>query len=310
VKRRVAALVAAASCVCAAAGCGLGAGDEQGGAGAQIRVTRDFGHHLVGAAHEDAVREDQTVMRFLHSDFDVGTSDGGRFVQSIEGLKGAGSEGQKDWFFWVNGVESDRGAADYEVKPGARVQWDYRDWSASMRVPAIVGAFPQPLDGGWEDKRRPVRLECEESSSKACTDVKKRLDGVGIPVSESSIGAPYTETVIRVLVGRWPALRQSVSLLEDGPKDSGVFATFAKDGRSLALLDGAGDTAREVEPGDGTGIVAALFPRTDQLSWVITGLDQPAVDSAADALSAKRLRDAFAVAVTGSKTEKLPLEVP
>lgn len=307
--RRVVALVAASCCVLAS-GCGLGAGDEQAGGGAQIRVTRDFGHHLVGTAHEDAVREDQTVMRFLHSDFDVGTSDGGRFVQSIDGLKGAGSEGQKDWFFWVNGVESDRGAADYEVKPGARVQWDYRDWRSTMRVPAIVGAFPQPLDGGWEGKRRPVRIECDQSTATACKEVKQRLDDVGVPVSESSIGAPYTETVIRVLVGRWTALRQSIAMLEGDPKDSGVFARFAKDGSSLALLDGDGDVAREVKPGDGTGIVAAMFPRTDQLSWVITGLDEPAVDAAAGALSAKTLRDAFAVAVTGSKTEKLPLEAP
>ena len=91
--------------------------------------------------------------------------------------------------------------------------------------------------------------------------------------SGSSVGAPYTETIIRVIVGRWKALRQSVSQLEDDPQRSGVFARFAKDGSSLDLLDAAGEPRATVEPGDGTGLVAALFPRTDQLAWVVTGLD-------------------------------------
>ena len=38
------------------------------------------------------MREDQTVMRLLRSEFDVDTRFGGRFVQSIDGLKGAGAD--------------------------------------------------------------------------------------------------------------------------------------------------------------------------------------------------------------------------
>ena len=42
---------------------------------------------------------------------------GGRFVQSIEGV--AGDAGAKrDWFYFVNGVEADRGAAEYRLRPG------------------------------------------------------------------------------------------------------------------------------------------------------------------------------------------------
>ena len=308
-QRRTLALVATLACALLA-GCGLGPGEEREGEGAQLRVTRDFGHRLLDVAREDALREDQTVMRFLRSDFDVATSDGGNFVQSIEGLKGGGSEGQQDWFYWVNGVESGRGAAEYELAGGDLVQWDYRDWRAAMRVPAIVGAFPEPLARGWEGERRPVRLECEQARSAACKQVEARLEAVDVPVSNSSVGAPYTETLIRVLVGRWPALRQSVSALERGPADSGVFATFADDRRSLELLDGAGKPARRVEPGDGTGLVAALFPREEQLAWVVTGLDDRAVEAAAGALRPRTLRDAFAVAVTGAEAEKLPLEAP
>ena len=70
-------------------GCGLGAGEEQEG-GAELRVTRDFGHEELGSARSTRVREDQTVMRLLRSEFDVETRFGGRFVQSIDGLEGRG----------------------------------------------------------------------------------------------------------------------------------------------------------------------------------------------------------------------------
>jgi hypothetical protein len=289
-------------------GCGLGAGEERAGAGAQVVVTRDFGHRQLGSLSEDAVREDQTVMRLLRSKFDVTTRYGGRFVQSIDGLSGKGAAGQRDWFFWVNGIESDLGAAEYTLSPGDHVQWDYRDWRATMRVPAIVGAFPEPLEHGWKGKRRPVRVECEQADSNACEHVRRQLTDAGVPVSGASLGAPYTEKIVRVIVGRWKALRQSVSQLERGPQESGVFVRFAEDGGSLDLLDPSGASARTVRPGDGTGLVAALFPQPDQLTWVVTGLDDGGVEAAAGALDVGALRDAFAVAATPAGSEKLPLE--
>jgi hypothetical protein len=303
---RVALLLLLAA-VAALTGCGLGPGEEREGDGVTLTVTRDFGEHQLGSLQTESVREDQTVMRLLRSKFDVQTRFGGRFVQGIDGLEWDGAQGRRDWFFYVNGVESDVGAAEYELEPGDRVQWDYRDWRATMRVPAIVGAFPQPLRSGWKGDRRPVRLECERPRGSTCERVRERLHVADVPVSSATLGAPYTETLIRVLVGRWPAVRQSVSQLEHGPQESGVFARFAADGRALELLDAAGEPARTVTPTDGTGLVAALFPREDQLAWVITGLDDRAVATAAGALREADLRDAFAVAVTGSSVERLPL---
>jgi hypothetical protein len=136
----------------AGGGCGLGAGDEREGS-VQLRVTRDFGRTELGSARLESLREDQTVMRFLRSEFDVETRYGGRFVQAIDGLEGGGAGGERDWFFWVNGVEGEVGAGEYELSDGDRIQWDYRDWGAAMRVPAIVGAFPEPFLNGIEGSR-------------------------------------------------------------------------------------------------------------------------------------------------------------
>src|SRR6185436_10032571 len=111
----------------------------------------------------------------------VSTRFGGRFVQSIDGLSGKGATGQVDWFFFVNGVEADKGAAEWQVSPGDRIQWDRRDWSAAMRVPAIVGAYPEPFLNGVGGKRRPVRVECDDAHARACKDARRRLEAAGVP---------------------------------------------------------------------------------------------------------------------------------
>lgn len=305
---RVLAALACAAAVALPAGCGLGEGDEQAG-GATLRVTRDFGRAELGSADTETLRDGGTVMRFLRSEFDVETRFGGGFVQSIDGLAGEGSSGRRDWFFFVNGIESDVGAAEYELSPGDRVQWDLRHWGAAMRVPAIVGAYPEPFRSGIGGKRRPVRVECEEAAAEPCRDAKDSLERAGVPVSGSSLGAPGTETVTRLVVARWPQARivRGAPALEDGPQASGVFARFGADGRSLELLDEDGKVARTIRPGDGTALVAALRPRDDELIWLVTALDEEGLAAGVAALREKRLRDAFAVAVTGRTVEKLPL---
>jgi hypothetical protein len=310
--RRARALLAAllvAGLTPAAMGCGLGEGNERAGGGASLRVTRDFGHEELGSARLDSVREGQTVMRMLRSDFEVTTRFGGRFVQSIDGVEGRGVGGQVDWFYWVNGLEADKGAAEWEVLPGDRIQWDHRDWSATMRIPAIVGAYPEPFASGIEGKRRPVRVECEQVGSPACDAARQRLRDEGVSTSGSSLGAPGTEAVTRLVVARWPRARivRGAGGLEDGPESSGVFARFSRDGNSLDLLDEHGETARRVERGDGVGLVLALQPRAEELVWIVTALDVAGLEAGVRALDERRLRDAFAVAVTGDRVEKLPL---
>lgn len=303
--RRALALLA---CAVVGAGCGIGEGDERPG-GATLRVTRDFGRAELGEAATDTLREGGTVMRFLRSKFDVETRFGGGFVQAIDGRAGEGPVGRRDWFFFVNGIESDVGAAEYELSPGDRVQWDLRDWEGAMRVPAIVGAYPEPFRSGIQGKRRPVRVECEDAEAEPCRDARAALESSGVPVSGASLGAPGTETVTRLVVARWPRVRivRGAPSLEQGPQASGVFARLDRAGRSMELLDENGDVARTVRRGDGTALVAALRPVDEELVWLVTALDEAGLEAGVAALKEERLRDAFAVAVTGSTVEKLPL---
>jgi hypothetical protein len=290
----------------AAGGCGLGEGEEREG-GAELRVTRDFGHARLGQAKVDRVREGQTVMRLLRSRFDVETRFGGRFVQEIRGLEGRGASGRRDWFYFVNGREAGVGAADYELSPGDVVQWDYRRWDGAMRVPAIVGAYPEPFVHGEEGKRLPVRVECTDEAGSACREVTRRLRAHGVKSGRASLGSSGTTNVARVVVGPWRDARlvRAVAALERGPDRSGVFARFRADGRSLALLDGGGRQVRRAP--SGTGLVAATSPAENELVWLVSGVDDRGVAAAARALDPRKLRDAYAVAVTGSTTTKLPV---
>ena len=290
----------------ALAGCGLGPGEERE-AGAELRVTRDFGHELLGTAREDKVREDQTVMRFLQSEREVETRYGGKFVQSIDGLSGSGTVGRADWFFFVNGFEADVGAADFELSPHDVVQWDHRDWRAAMRVPAIVGAYPEPFLHGYRGKRLPVRVECEDDDSRACHEAKDRLREAGVPATGAAIGVAGgdREELLRVLVAKWERARdvRAAASLEDGPGESGVFARFTDEG--LELLDERGEPVRTAPPG--TGLVAMTALGDDALVLALTGLDDAGVEAAAEALDPETLRDAFALAVTPDGPVKLPV---
>ena len=302
-RRFSAVAVGAALCL---AGCGFGEGEEREG-GADLRVTTDFGHRELGAATLETVHEDDTVMRLLQSEYDVETRFGGKFVEEIEGVEGSGGGGTRDWFYWVNGVLADRGAGDWEVQPGDVIQWDNRDWLATQRVPAIVGAYPEPFRSGTEGERLPVRLECADSGDQACSDVKDALTTAGARVSSAQLAASGGEELVRVLVGTWDELRdvRTPATLEEGPEASGVFARFADEGERLELLDEDGDVVRDADVG--TGLVAATALEEQAVVWIVTGLDDAGVQAASAVLDPRSLRNAFAVAATPDGPVKLPL---
>jgi len=217
----------ALAALAALAGCGVGAGRQQD-AGAQLRVTRDFGQKLLAEGGEERIREDQTVMRLLSARQKVDTSYGGKFVKSIDGVASGSTGGRRlDWFYFVNGIEAEKGAAEREVKGGDVIQWDFRNWETTMRVPAIVGAFPEPMVSGEEGKRLPVRLECADPGA-ACDEADRRLEDAGVIPSRASYGSVAGPEVVRVVVGRWERIRkgQAPSLIGEGPQRSGVFARF------------------------------------------------------------------------------------
>jgi hypothetical protein len=306
--RRAGALVCVLCAALAAAGCGLGAGESKPG-GATLTVTRDFGTRAVGSGSEATLPGGETVMRQLERGFDVKTRYGGGFVGAINGVAGGREDGRPvDWFYYVNGIEAGVGAAERKLHPGDDVWWDHHDWGAAMRVPAVVGAFPEPFVSGSEGKKFAVRLGCATDAADACDEVDRRLKAAGVTVGGRSapggIGGPG---VLRVQVGRWPELRGEAAtrVIEQGPAASGVFARPNAAGTSIALLDPRGRTERTL--GAGGGLVAATMLKDEAPTWIVTGTEAVGLAAAAAQLDPDSLRDHFAIAVEAGRAVPVPI---
>jgi hypothetical protein len=143
-------IAAAGLAVAALAGCG----STHTRGSATLWITRDRGQHVLLISK---VKAGQSAMAALQQVTNVKTSYGGRFAQSIDGVSGSRSS-QHDWFYFVNGYEADRGAADYTLHPGDVEWWDYRSWKHEMHVPVVVGAFPEPFLHGYDGKTRPATI--------------------------------------------------------------------------------------------------------------------------------------------------------
>ena len=138
--------LALALAVALAGGCG--AGETKGTAA--VWVTSDRGAKLLLV---QKVPAGLTAMQALDRVADVKTRYGGRFVTAINGIEGSLSA-QRDWFYFVNGYEADRSAAEYVLHDGDVEWWDFRSWKDSPEVKVVVGAFPEPFLHGYDGKTR------------------------------------------------------------------------------------------------------------------------------------------------------------
>lgn len=278
------------------------------------RVTRDFGRELLADASRTPLEGHGTVLRLLREHADAETSAIGGAVESIDGLRrrepGPGVE-ETTWALNVNGIEADERPSRYRLFPGDVVQWDYRDWYVTLDVRATVGAFPATFTRGVFGRRFPVTVECERPASDPCRHVEDVLADAGVatdgsrpPGGRPPRGQPQRA---KVLVGRWDRWRRRPwpARIDAGPRYSGVFARFTPDGSGLRLFDWNAHPGRLAM--EGTGLIAAMRPTEEDLLWVVTGVDAAGVRNAALALDARSLRDAFAVVVTPSGVEKIPL---
>jgi hypothetical protein len=286
----------------ATAGCGLGPGADVGSV--ELAVTREYGAVQV-LQRSVSANESDSVMRVLEGEAKIETRYGGGFVHSIEGVAEQQRDGRPyDWFFYVDGVESPVGAAEYDLQGSERIWWDYRDWSAANRVPAVVGSWPAPFSDGIGGKRYPVAVECDGGGA-ACGTTRDALGREGVALTS---GSP--DGAIRVLVGPWSRLREdpAARLLEAGPGESGVFADFesGNGGYELVVLDEGGAEAARL--GSGAGLLAATSRYGGPPVWMVSGGTAAAVREAAGALDAAHLRDHYAVAVEDGEAIPLPLE--
>jgi hypothetical protein len=301
-------VAAALLAVVATAGCGLGPGESSEGT-VSLTVTRDYGAEKIAAATVTNPTESETVMRALDREVDITTRYGGKFVQSINGIEGSNAGGRvSDWFFFVNGIESSTGAADVHVDVGDRVWWDYRDWTAAMRAPAVVGSWPEPFaQASAGAGRLPVEVVCF-GPRPPCEEAASKLADAGVDATVTSSSSDTS--AVRMLVGTWEQVRTDhlAATIEDGPATSGVFAEFEpfRGHWRLLALDDHAQVQREDD--SDAGLVAALRDGENPATWVVTGTDAAGLEHAVGALDADDLTDHYDVALAGATVIALPAE--
>lgn len=127
----------------ALAGCGESA---RGHGTATLWVTRDNGAHVIFSG---TVPAGENGIRAVERELKITTRYGGRYLQSVNGFEGSLAQ-QRDWFYYLNGVDGDRSAAELTLRVGDILWWDFRRWTGStMHVPVVLGAYPEPFLRGF-----------------------------------------------------------------------------------------------------------------------------------------------------------------
>ena len=309
-KRRLCAAAAVLAAALALAGCGIGVDGNRTTKRVYVRVTTGFGSDAVGTRSLTAFPSADTVMNLTRHFFTLNTSDGGGFVDAIDGR--ANDESKKlDWFYYVNGIEAAKGAAATQVHSGDHIWWDLHDWRAAQDVPAVVGSYPEPFLNGSGGQAYPTVVTCGPGFTKACAVATQSLGHAGVKVSFQGLGTGSGSDSLALLVGTFNQLQGVIAseLLKAGPATSGVYAQFVGDqGQVLELDNPAGDVVATYH--GSVGLIAAIEQAgLNEPVWLVTGTDKAGVDAAAAALTPAKLAGHFAVAVLpGGKVIPLPLD--
>jgi hypothetical protein len=268
-----------------------------------LLVSRDFERPLL--LQKSLRANNRSVLQLLQSAAETTTAYGGGFVTSINGIPPTAGGGTA-WHYYVNGVLAAKGARAYLPRPGDVIQWDFHPWAEAWPVPAIVGAFPQPLAPKPGEKPRAAVLYGNgfRDAAHTLSTVLKSKQPVPLP---DAMGHPISGKTPLILLGRWETIRAFPLLagLSKHARTCGLFAQFHPDG--VTLLDRRGKPSVKLP---GAGLILALstgLPGTAPL-WIITGLSAEDVNRAVTLLAGRpeTVRGLAGVAVTGARLYPLP----
>ena len=150
------------------------------------------------------------------------------------------------------------------------IWWDRHDWSATMRVPAVVGSFPEPFLHGIDGKRLPVRVECATPRSDPCKQVSKRLVSYDIPAATGGLlhrQRRRRRCACSSARGRRSTATMRSSGLEKGPRRAGSTRASRADGRSDRAARRRRPRRAHARPGHGPGRRHAAAATTGRSGW-------------------------------------------
>jgi Domain of unknown function (DUF4430) len=193
-----------------------GCGGQRGHGSARLWITRDRGASVLFTGRVPA---GITAMQALDRVAKVKTRYGGRFVQSIDGLSGSLSA-QRDWFYFVNGIEADRSAAEYRLHPCDLEWWDYRSWRHAMSVPVVIGAFPEPFLHGFDGRRRTTYVVAGPGTRAAARAIARVVRGRVVSAPRRDANAVVVTKGVRPAIEKRSGSPDAPVVLALSPRDA------------------------------------------------------------------------------------------
>jgi hypothetical protein len=288
---------------------------EAGTIAVRVVVTRDFGQERVFAERMEVAPE-FPAMAALMQVADVETAYGGGFVNGINGVRSGYSDEKTkmDWFFYINGIQSNIGALDYELHDGDVQHWDFHDWSFRHFVPSIIDGFPAALRYGFGGKVSPTVIVCRDDMKDTVAKLERLLSELGLTSigvrSFSELAESEKESSNLVLVGLPD--NDHIPELNQNWKRLGFFAYF--ENGNLFVIDNKGEIVGEY--GTQTGLIQVTqnpwnpkgVGACENVVWLVSGTDKVGVENALDALINRHteFQYACAVVVADGKIIKVP----
>jgi len=278
-------------------------------ASVKVVVTTDFSKEVL---------LEQSAIDALKMVAKVETKYGGGFINAINGIsseyEGIRKE-KKDWFLFINGISSNVGAKDYILRDGDIEHWDFRDWSYHQFIPAIIGDFPQPLLGGYQNKVKPtVIVYGDDRFEESARSLVEKLNELGVKETSvqnfSQLTEKGQEQSNLILLGTKD--EEFISELNDNYNKLGFYAYFVQE--KLVVLDARGEVVSEYVAGNGL-IQATQNPWNpkgigsgESVVWVVSGTDEDGVENAIQALTSRYadFQYAYAVVITEGKIVRVP----
>ncbi len=256
-------------------------------------VTLDFGRESLFHA-ELPVTSNQSVLALLQKHLDVETEYGGGFVNAINGFRSGysnktGKESQMvDWFYYVNGILSDQGAANYVPGAGDVIWWDYRPWDNIALAPAVVGAFPQPFTNGYRGEKPATLMlagkDCQEKAKQLAYFLEEMgAAPVELAAYEEKRAAKRTQIVL--VVALWQNLHQD-PLWEEIQKYRGRTGWFAEltAGRFYPLDQYGNRQGKGYQEKTGAVLATGAGLGDPHPLWVVTATDLEGLEKTVNAL--------------------------
>lgn len=157
---------------------------------AEIIISEDFGERNIKTVE---VKPGQSVIKTLEDNFNITTAYGGKFVTSIDGIR---QNATHFWFYYVNGILANVGAAYYIIHSGDTIRWDFHVWNQNEIIYAEIEDFPEPLLHGYGGNVYNTTIVYSSGYEKYAIELKNYLSQRGVNVSVGNNISKYENVII------------------------------------------------------------------------------------------------------------------